>query len=302
MELFHLRYFVAVAEELNFSAAARRLHMATSPLSQRIRDLERELDQRLFERDTHRVSLTPVGEALLPIARNVLDEINSIPWRLREVTRTERSTMFVGIPPGVHPVLRSLIDTLAERVSQTCELLRWPGSSKALVVGVHEGRLPFALVHLPISDPALEQLSVLSERLGALVPADRFAERDSVALTELADLRFVVPPKEIGLAYFDQLDREMAERGIKKRITLTDTGYGGVAEIVSSGIAFYFTIIDAESPMHGYAKANTKVLPLTDFEPRLETVLIWRRDRARGGDLDELVETAREVFGAPLHL
>jgi hypothetical protein len=41
---------------------------------------------------------------------------------------------------------------------------------------------------------------------------------------------------------------------------------------------------------------------LTDFEPRLETALIWRRDRACGGDLDELVETAREVFGAPLHL
>lgn len=300
--MFHLRYFVAVAEELNFSAAARRLHMATSPLSQRIRDLERELDQRLFERDTHRVSLTPVGEALLPIARNVLDEINSIPWRLREVARTERSTMFVGIPPGVHPALRSLVDTLAERVSERCELLCWPGSSKALVVGVHEGRLPFALVHLPISDPALEQLSVLSERLGAVVPADRFAGRDSVALAELADLRFVVPPKEVGLAYFDQLDREMAERGIKKRITLTDTGYDGVAEIVSSGIAFYFTMLDPESPIHGYAKANTKVLPFTDFKPRLETVLIWRRDRACGGDLDELIEAAREVFEAPLHL
>ncbi|MFE4964530.1 LysR family transcriptional regulator [Streptomyces sp. NPDC056660] len=299
--MFHLRYFVAVAEELNFSAAARRLHMAASPLSQRIRDLERELDQGLFERDTHRVSLTPAGEALLPIARNVLDEINSIPWRLREVTRAERGTMFVGIPPGVHPSLRSLVDTLAERVSETCELLRWPGSSKALAVGVHEGRLPFALVHLPISDPALEQLPVLSERLGALVPADRFAGRDSVALTELADLRFVVPPKEIGLAYFDQLDREMAELGVKKRITLTDTGYGGVAEIVSSGIAFYFTMLDPESPMHGYAQANTKVLPFTDFEPRLETVLIWRRDRGRGGDLDELVEAAREVFAAPLH-
>jgi DNA-binding transcriptional LysR family regulator len=300
--MFHLRYFVAVAEELNFSAAARRLHMAASPLSRRIRDLERELDQPLFERDTHRVSLTPVGEALLPIARDVLEEVNSIPWRLREVTWTERTTMFVGIPPGVHPALRALLETFAERVGETCELLRWPGSSKALAVAVHEGRLPFALVHLPISDPVLEQLPVMSERLGAVVPADRFAGRDSVELTELADLRFVVPPKEIGLAYFDQLDLEMAERGIKKRITLTDTGYDGIAEIVSSGIAFYVTMLDPESPMHGYAKANTKVLSFTDFEPVLETSLIWRRDRACDGDLDGLVDAAREVFAAPLHL
>lgn len=101
--MFHLRYFVAVAEELNFSAAARRLHMATSPLSQRIKDLERELDHRLFERDTHRVALTPAGEALLPIARDVLEQITSIPWRLHEAAAPGRSTLFVGIPSGVHP-------------------------------------------------------------------------------------------------------------------------------------------------------------------------------------------------------
>lgn len=70
------------------------------------------------------------------------------------MTRTERSTMFVGIPPGVHPALRSL----AERVGEAYELLRWPGSSRALAVGVREGRLPLAPVHLPVADPAREQL------------------------------------------------------------------------------------------------------------------------------------------------
>ncbi|MFD0508420.1 LysR family transcriptional regulator [Streptomyces chiangmaiensis] len=79
LEMFHLRYFVAVAEELNFSAAARRLHMAASPLSQRIRDLEKELGHRLFERDSHSVTLTPAGEALLPLARDVLEP--SMPCR-----------------------------------------------------------------------------------------------------------------------------------------------------------------------------------------------------------------------------
>ncbi|MCX4411381.1 LysR family transcriptional regulator [Streptomyces sp. NBC_01764] len=300
--MFHLRYFIAVAEELNFSAAARRLHMATSPLSQRIRDLERELDHRLFERDTRRVTLTPAGEALLPIARDVLEQINSIPWRLREVSRPGRITMFVGIPPGVHPRLSGLVDTLAERVSKRCELLRWPGSSRALVIGVREDRLPLALARLPVSDPALDQLPVMSERLAAVVPADQFAGRDSVALADLADLSLIVAPKEISAAYVDQLDREMFELGIKKRIKLTDTGYAGIAQIVSSGMAFYFSILDPDSPMHRYAMENTKVLPFTDFEPRLETVLIWRRDRACGGDLDELIEAAREVFADPVHV
>lgn len=276
--------------------------MATSPLSQRIRDLERELDHRLFERDTHRVALTPAGEALLPLAREVLERTNAIPCRLREATRPERTSMFMGVPTGLHPRLRELLTALAEHVAQDCELLRWPGTSRALVTGVGEHRLALALARLPVADPSLDTLTVMSERLGAVVPADRFAGREDVSLDELADLCFVVAPHEIRSASFDQLDREMFERGIKKRIKLTDAGYGGIAEIVSGGMAFYLAMLNPESPMHGYAVENTVVLPFTDFEPRLETALIWRRERASGGDLDKLIEAARAIFADPLHI
>lgn len=96
MELLHLRYFVAVAEELNFSAAARKLHMAASPLSQRIKDLEHELGRRLFDRSTHHVELTEAGTALLPIARDVLDRVASIGWRLDQATKPVRATVFTS--------------------------------------------------------------------------------------------------------------------------------------------------------------------------------------------------------------
>ncbi|MEO7898214.1 MAG: LysR family transcriptional regulator, partial [Pseudolysinimonas sp.] len=127
--MLHLRYFVAVAEELNFSAAARRLHMATSPLSQRIKDFEHELGQRLFDRSTHHVALTTAGAALLPMAREVLEQVNSIPWRLREATRPQRSTVFLGMPAGVHPDLRTRVSVLAEQVNERFELKRWPGTT-----------------------------------------------------------------------------------------------------------------------------------------------------------------------------
>jgi DNA-binding transcriptional LysR family regulator len=293
--MLHLRYFVAVAEELNFSAAARRLHMATSPLSQRIRDLERELGQQLFDRDTRRVTLTPAGSALLPIARDVLDEFSSIPWRLREATRVQRSTVLIGIPPGLHPELRSRVGTLTEQVRERFELQRWPGNSHALVAGVRDGRLALALARLPFSDPALEQVGVMSERMGAAVPADRFAGQDAVALADLADLAFVAPPKEVRLAYFDVLDHALAEAGVRNRLELTDTGYNGVAEVISGGMAFCISILAPENPIHGYQLENVTVLPFTDFHPRLETALVWRRDRA-DGDLKNLVAAAREIF------
>ncbi|MDT0467310.1 LysR family transcriptional regulator [Streptomyces gibsoniae] len=297
--MLHLRYFVAVAEELNFSAAARRLHMATSPLSQRIRDLERELGQQLFDRDTRSVTLTPVGSALLPIARDVLDEFSSIPWRLREATREQRDTVLIGIPPGLHPELRSRVGTLTERVQEQFELQRWPGSTQALVAGVREGRIGLALARLPFSDPALEQASVMSERMGAAVPADMFAGRDSVALADLADLPYVAPPKEVRVAYFDVLERALAEGGVRHRLCLTDTGYNGVSEVISSGLAFCISILAPENPIHGYQLENVTVLPFTDFHPRLETALVWRRDRA-DSDLKDLVAAAREIFDGPM--
>jgi DNA-binding transcriptional LysR family regulator len=71
--MLHLRYFVAVAEELNFTRAAERLHMATSPLSQRIRDLERELGAPLFLRNSRKVELTAAGERFLPAARDTIE-------------------------------------------------------------------------------------------------------------------------------------------------------------------------------------------------------------------------------------
>ncbi|MER8157723.1 LysR family transcriptional regulator [Streptomyces sp. NPDC094472] len=126
---------MTVAEELNSSRAARRLLMATSPLSLRIKDLERELGQVLFERTTHRVELTPAGTALLPMAREVLDSVNSIPWRLSEAVRLCRTTELIGIPAGVHPDLRERVRLLEEDCDEVVELRRWPGTSADLVTG-----------------------------------------------------------------------------------------------------------------------------------------------------------------------
>lgn len=99
VELFHLRYFVAVADELHFTRAAERLRMAASPLSRRIRDLERELGVELFVRTHHRVTLTPAGEALLPSARDLVERFGEIPSVVSRAANRRR-TVSVGGGPG----------------------------------------------------------------------------------------------------------------------------------------------------------------------------------------------------------
>ncbi|GHF62224.1 DNA-binding transcriptional LysR family regulator [Amycolatopsis bartoniae] len=298
MELFHLRYFVAVAEELNYSQAARKLHMATSPLSRRVKDLERELGQELFKRSTHAVELTPAGQALLPLARDVLERVGAIPWRLREAAHGERSTVFVGVPAGLHPSLRAKLQVLAEQARGSVDLKRWPGPSAGLVEAVHDGRLALALVRLPVADPALEVAEVLAERLGAVVPADRFAGHESVRLAELTELSYVPAPSDNMPAYFEELDAALNAAGVRKRLWLPQGDYSGIAELVSSGIAFSISMLDPQSPMQLYRLENTVTLPFADLDPHLTTALAWHADRARpGSELAPLIQAAKEIFG-----
>lgn len=300
VELLHLRYFVAVAEELNFSAAARKLRMAASPLSQRIKDLEHELGRQLFDRSTHHVELTPAGAALLPIARDVLDRVGAIRWRLDQATTPTRATVFVGMPAGIHPVLRERLNQLAGCVEERFEVKRWPGSTTDLVAAVKEGRLALTLARLPVQEAALDTLHVMTERLGAVVPADRFAGHKSVKLADLTDLAYAKASEEITPSYFEQLDRQLAELGIKKRIQLSNTGYQGTSEIVSSGLGFSVSMLDEDSAMRGFRLENMVVLPFEDFRAQLDTGLLWRRDRGGDGDLAEIVAAAKEVFTEPL--
>ena len=100
--------------------------------------------------------------------------------------------------------------------------------------------------------------------------------------------------------YFEQLDRQLDELGIKKRIQLSNTGYQGTSEIVSSGLGFSVSMLDEDSAMRGYQLENMVVLPFEDFRAQLDTGLLWRRDRGAGGDIEELVEAAREIFANPI--
>ncbi|MEU1376936.1 LysR family transcriptional regulator [Streptomyces triculaminicus] len=120
MQIFHLHYFVAVAENLNSSRATRQLHMAISPLSRRIPDLERELGQQQFDRDFRHVALTRAGTALLPMAKDVVGRFDDLPWQLRQAKWPERRVAYVGVVPALHPRLR-------ERLAPSSRPSGWRG-------------------------------------------------------------------------------------------------------------------------------------------------------------------------------
>ncbi|WP_019854558.1 LysR family transcriptional regulator [Actinopolyspora mortivallis] len=297
MEIFHLRYFLAVAENLSFSRAARQLHMATSPLSQRIRDLERELGTTLLARDSHHVELTEAGRQLLPHAREVVHRFDDIPWRMRQAAEVPHPTVYVGVAPGLHSRIRDRLVALERECARSHRIQRWPANTDDLVRSVLRGELAMALVHLPVHASALRIVEVTREPLGAVLPKAEFGAHSSVSLSELTEYSYIVPAEGTVPVYFEQLERRLDRAGIKKRIHLNTGDYSAISELVANGSAFSISMLDPESGMRKYRTDEQVVLPFEDFSPALSTGLVWRADRGEEGcDLQKPVEIAQKVL------
>ena len=101
MELRHIRYFKAVAEELNFTRAAEKLNIAQPPLSRQIQDLEQDLGTKLFIRNPHKILLTHEGELFLQYANQILDLVNRSAEEVREVKEGLQGTLYIASVEGV---------------------------------------------------------------------------------------------------------------------------------------------------------------------------------------------------------
>ena len=195
MELRHLEHFVAVAEERNFTRAARRLHLVQSALSVSIRALERELHAQLFERTTREVRLTDAGRLLLPEARRTLDAAAGAQAAVAGAQAGLRGTLRLGM---MQVISVSDVGSLIARFHYERPLVDIQprtalGGSAALISEVRRGSLDAAFVAVSGPDqPGLTATTLASEPvLLACLPDHPLARRETVSVSELAGEPFV---------------------------------------------------------------------------------------------------------------
>ncbi|MEU5270417.1 LysR substrate-binding domain-containing protein [Streptomyces hygroscopicus] len=207
MELRHLRYFAVLAEELHFGRAAERLHMAQPPLSQRIRDLERELGVRLFDRTRPRIQLTEAGALLLEHARPVLAGVDTAREAMRRLRPGEAGVLRVGVPPDTRPpVLRTLIGGFARRVPDVLIDL-YELTTDEQLVRLREGELDAGVVRHPSDTVGLESGPVLRRALGVVLPAGHPSALGGtpVRLRDLDGASLVIFPRVMAPRLYDHL-------------------------------------------------------------------------------------------------
>ena len=188
MELRHLRYFVAVAEERHFGRAAARLHMAQPPLSQQIRQLEGELGLALLTRTTRRVDLTPAGVAYLERAKEILTAVDTAAEEAANIAAGRTGRLMVGcVGSATYSLLPDLARTLRAELPGVDFGFRGEMLSPDQADALRDGSLDLALLRRLPDPSGLTITDVRRDRLLVAMPADhRFARRRRLRIPELA--------------------------------------------------------------------------------------------------------------------
>ncbi len=219
MEIRQLRYFVAVAEELNFSKAAIRLHMSQPPLSHQIKLLEEELGLVLLQRDKRSVRLTPPGLVYLSECRAVLDRLQAATSRARHLALGTAGSLRVGLATSaVDQVMPGLLAQLRQQRSLADVTFTDMGSEEQVRALAHD-RLDLGFIHARIPVKGLRRQTVHSEGFAVVLPrAHPLAGRAKFRLAELAGEPMVSFSREQRSALFDTLVAVCMNAGFSPRL------------------------------------------------------------------------------------
>ena len=281
MELRHIRYFLAVAEEGNFTRAAARLGIGQPPLSQQIRDLEREVGARLFHRVPHGAELTAAGLGFrdrvlaLPAAAELAADA------ARRAARGELGTLRLGFTgtAALNPVVPRLIrDFRRERPDLALELFE--ANSLRLRADVLAGRLDVAILRPSLSDPAdLVTQPLLSEALVVALPVDRDHDSnhapgpEGLALASLSALPLILTPRDVGISLHDAAVAACRAAGFEPVIGPTAPQIATILSLVAAGEGFSLV----PQSMRQLALEGLAYEALSDVAPRVEIHLATAR-------------------------
>ncbi|MEO8004145.1 MAG: LysR family transcriptional regulator [Betaproteobacteria bacterium] len=292
MELRHLRYFAAVAEELHFGRAAKRLHISQPPLSMQIRALEEELGVTLLNRTQRSVSLTQAGNALLAEAKHILARVDQAILTTRRAGRGEIGELLVGfISVADYNVLPVVLREFRRRFPLVNLTLR-EATTDAQLRDLIAGRIDVGFVLPPVNEPALESVAILREPLIAALPEKHPLARKpgKLALEKLKDAPFILFPRPYAPGLYDDIVSCCKAAGFSPRVEQEAIQMQTIVSLVSAELGV--ALIPA-SMMH-LRRTGVIYKELRGGSPPMEIHLVWRR----GDDLPALrvfIDVATQV-------
>jgi DNA-binding transcriptional LysR family regulator len=226
MELRHLRYFVAVAEQLHFRHAAELVHVAQPALSQQIRQLEEEIGVKLFERTHHKVQLTPAGKDFYENAQSILKQADQAVAKARKVEFGDAGTIRIGfVSTAAIRVLPDAVKKLQRQVpSAEVELNEFAAGEQ--IDGLYREQLDIGFIHAKLSQDILKTMVVARDRLIVAVPAScKLARCKRVDMKDLASWTAIMPAGHSISGFYEQVRMAYQMAGVRpERVHYTRRG------------------------------------------------------------------------------
>lgn len=295
MELRHLRYFVAVAEELNFTRAAKRLAITQPLLSRQVRDLEREIGAQLFERNSSRVFLTEAGSRLLSEARVVLQRAAQAVEATRQVQAGVAGTLRVGIAKGLGDIVSRIISGYL-RLFPAVEVDVKDIASGFQSEAFNDRKIDVGFKRPPVDNPQLASRLLFQQRLSVVLSkANPLAKRARIRLKDLAQENLLMIVRRISPGFYDRTLELFRDAGITPQIIPTETiPYDEAGAIlVASGKGIYIAV--GENPYYPSFADRVAALLLDEPTAVMPVHIVWRKNEQARIAL-EFVKYAESMF------
>ncbi|WP_210456214.1 LysR family transcriptional regulator [Pantoea ananatis] len=291
IELRHLRYFIAVAEELHFGRAAQRLHISQPPLSQQIMQLEAETGAQLFNRTNRSVELTPAGAQFLQDARAILLQVEQATQRAARLHRGEEGELRIGFTSSA-----AFIGVMSDALYVFRQ--RWPNvhvqmqeiNTRQQLAPLHEGKLDLGVMRNTPLPADLHHQLLLREPLCAVVhKAHPLATAGRITLQALAREPFVFFDPQVGTALYSEILDLLQRYQIRPYITQEVGEAMTILGLVATGLGV--SILPAS---FSHARlANVVWLPLEEPDAQSEMWLVWSGEREMSAQMAHMMALLR---------
>jgi LysR family hydrogen peroxide-inducible transcriptional activator len=293
MEIYQLRYFLAVAETGNFTHAAARSFVSQPSLSQQILNLEEELGQKLFHRLGRKAVLTDAGKTLLEGARRILGDVDQTLHDLKESSESGPKVT-VGAIPTVAPFLFPAVIAYCRATDTKLDLNTQEDFRRPLANAVLEGRLDWALISLPFNEPRLHSEKLYTEPLWVAMSATHpLAKAEDLTFESLRDENFILPGEESTLTL--QIQRFCGDHDFEPRIAHRCAQISTAKSLTAMGLGI------AVLPKSARSATDPEGLIFRKFsgpvQPSRDIALVRHRRRHVGPGAHIFADVARAVVG-----
>ena len=293
MDLKSLRYFVTVAEELNITRAAEKLHMSQPPLSTQIKGLEAELETELFVRGKRRLRLTESGQLLYRRAKEILSLTEDAEADIRSMGKGMKGTIYIGLVEGRAPDIAAGWFAGFMRLYPDIRFRILDGSSDDLLEKMRSGHIDLAVITPPYDSSLLHSFHVGEEKVGALMSRSHplaHKEGNELEIADLVGENLIAPSRK---AYIETMYKWFASTGAEPKIVCEMDSYLDAAALAGRmvGISVY--------PRTEYIPNDALVFKgIKGDDKKLEYLLVWQKGHQLPRIEEEFIDYVKECVAA----